>query len=100
MEPYMKLFLKQLEAYKSKCSGDIPIPLPELLWLCYTENDPVDDGRVKAVEQKLEPVFDALPFAVSNDVFMILYELVDTYRRAAFLDGIHMGLRLAKELPL
>ena len=100
MGNYYDLFLKQLEEYKAKCSGDIPIPLPELLWLCYTENDPVDDGRVKAVEQKLEPVFDALPFAVSNEVFMTLYELVDAYRRSAFLDGIHLGLRLAKELPL
>ena len=100
MEDYMQLFLKQLEAYKTQCRGDIPHPLPELLWLSYVENDPVDDGRVHNVEEKLSPIFEALPFDASNEVFVLIYDLVDAYRRSAFLDGIHMGLRLTKELQL
>ena len=98
MSNFLQQFYQQLAEYQKKCNAGEPIPILELLWQCYYNSVPVDDGRIKEIEKKLAPAFDVLPFEQSNEVFVLLYNLVDAYQRAAFLEGIQMGVQLTQEL--
>lgn len=100
MKNFKELFLQQLADYRAKCTDEEPIPILELLWENYYQTHPIDDGRIKEIEEKLSPTIDALPFEQSNDVFVLLYNLVDAYQRAAYLEGIQMGVQIATELSL
>ena len=93
-------FQQQLIEYQAKCSPEAPIPILELLWQCYYQAHPIDDGRIKEIEEKLAPTIDALPFEQSNEVFVMLYDLVDAYQRAAYLEGIQTGAQIINELSL
>ena len=100
MNNYLELFHKQLKDYEAKCSPEEPVPVLELLWMCYYQTNPVDDGRIKEVELKMAPAFAALSFDDSNDAFTMIGDLIDAYQRAAFMEGIQIGVQLVKELSL
>lgn len=98
MTNYYNLFHQQLAAYRSKCSEDVPIL--ELLWEYYSQENPMDSHRIRQIQEKLAPAFDALPFEESNDIFALLYDMVAAYQHAAFIEGIQAGAQLVKELSL
>ena len=100
MNNYLQQFHLQLAEYQKKCNAGEPIPVLELLWQCYYNSKPIDDGRIKEIEEKLAPAFDVLSFEDSNDAFTMIGELIDAYQRAAFLEGIQIGAQLTSELSL
>jgi len=91
-------FKSQLTDYHHKCGADQRLSLPELLWECYYQSDPVDDGRIRQAFAALEPVFLELDFDGSNLLWDNLDELITAHQRAAFLEGIHLGVQLADTL--
>lgn len=79
--------------------GDTDIhSLLEHLWRSYTEYNPVDSDTICAQLRTLEPIFEALPFEKSNELFNIVFTLCAAYERSAFLEGLHVGARLILEL--
>ena len=70
----------------------------DLLWEYYSQENPIRNHRIKQLEQKLAPAFEALSFEESTNTFTLLYDLVTAYQHAAFIEGICIGTRLQEEL--
>ena len=98
MNPYMKQFKKQLGEYTARCGCEEDIPVLELLWKCYFNTNPVDDGKIRRSECALQPVFSALSVDAADAIYDRITDFCIAYQRAAFLEGIRIGSRLASEL--
>ncbi len=72
--------------------------LSDFLWQYYIEYHPVTDTQVKHNELALEPFFRDLSMEASDDLFGLISDLCVSYQRAAFLDGVRLGIRLLQEL--
>ena len=70
----------------------------EFLWQCYSAAVPVDDGQIRTCEEALRPILQSLPYDASNILFDRIADLCTAYQRAAFLEGIALGVRLRWEL--
>lgn len=98
MNPYIDQLSRELREYQSKYGTNRCESTLELLWHCYAVSNPVDDGRVKAAECALRPVFEELSFDASNALFDLISDLCTAYQRAAFFEGILIGTHLSAEL--
>lgn len=98
MKHYLSLLEKQLNRYQANCGKEDTVPILDILWYCYFQENPIDDGQIRDAELALRPAFEALSLENSDALFDRLDGLISHYQRAAFLDGIHTGIRLAREL--
>ena len=98
MKNYLPLLEKQLQDYQAKCAGTDAIPVLEILWYCYFQENPIDDGLIRNAELELRPAFEALSFETSEALFSKLDDLIAHYQRSAFFDGLYTGAQLAKQL--
>lgn len=98
MNPYIEQLKQELLTYQAKCGADRELSILDLLWYCYSASNPVDDGRIRAAEGVLKPVFAELSFETSNGLFDHISELCTAYQRAALLEGILIGYQLSAEL--
>ena len=98
MNPYTQKLLTAIAAYEAKCCIDTPESILEGLWYNYSCQNPVDDGQIKAAEEKLSPVFAALSLENSDQVFDVIVELLNAHQRAAYLEGLRTGVHLLQEL--
>ncbi len=84
---------EQLKLYNNDSSKE-EIPILEILWDHYYQTTPIRSEQVRQVEDKLAPAFEVLSFEASNDAFALLYDLVESYQHAAFIEGIQVGLQI------
>lgn len=98
MNPYIDQLNRELREYQTKCGSNRCESVLELLWYCYSASNPVDDGRIKAAEGALWPVFEALSYEASNNLFDLVSDLCTAYQRAAFFEGVLIGSQISNEL--
>lgn len=70
----------------------------EMLWDCYTLYNPIESAAIQARLQELQPIMDVLTYQQENDLFTAVCGLCAEHERAAFLEGLRVGARLATEL--
>lgn len=99
MQQYHDQLQMELSQYLEKCGREEPGSILEFLLYCYLSSDPGDDGRIRQCEDALSPLFEKLSLENADKLFDVIAHLCTAYQRAAFLEGIQTGFRLAKELP-
>ena len=97
MNPYITKLKQELAAYEAVC-GNEGASILDLLWYCYSASNAVDDGKIKEAEAAISPVYHELSTDVSNMLDDLIGDLCTAYQRAAFLEGIQVGVRLVEEL--
>lgn len=70
----------------------------EMLYYYYTVANPVDNAVIRCQFKELNDILCRLSYADNEAVFALAGSLCAAHERQAFLDGIHVGLRLAAEL--
>lgn len=97
---YIEQLNQELADYASRYGVHRAESILDLLWYCYSAANPIDDGKIQAAEKALAPVFQELSFEASDALFDLVFELCTAYQRAAFLEGIQIGVQIATELGL
>ena len=72
--------------------------LLEMIYYFYTVNNPIDNGRIRCQFWELDQILSKLTLDENNKMFMLVSQLCTDYERQAFLEGIHVGLRLFQEI--
>ena len=98
MNPYTQKLLTAIAAYEAKCGITESDSILEALWYEYSCRNPVDDGQIRQAEKNLSPVFEALSMEASDRLFDQIVALLNAYQRAAYLDGLRIGVHLLQEL--
>ena len=98
MNLYITQLKAQLDEYTKQQGEADDLPILDYLWDLYSASNPVDDGQIRAHELALAPVFHALPFMASDTLFDLIADLCTAYQRAAFLEGLQVGVNLVAEL--
>ena len=96
MNPYIQQLKTELEQFTD--SGDFSVS--ELLWYCYSASNPIDDGLIKQRELALQPVFEELSNDSADKLFDLVTDLCFAYQRAAFMEGMNVGIRIQSELGI
>lgn len=61
---------------------------------CYLEDNPVSSKQIKSLQEEMGPYYENVPFAVSEQLFQLVYDLCSAYEEAAFHAGLLLGLHL------
>lgn len=64
----------------------------------YLEDNPISSEEIKKIEQEMGPYYENVPFATSERLFQLVYDLYDAYGESAFQAGFTMGLHLREEI--
>jgi len=72
--------------------------LLEMLYYYYTVANPVDNAVIRCQFKDLNDILCRLAINEQNAIFGIAGNLCVSHARQAFLEGIHVGARLAAEL--
>lgn len=70
----------------------------DYLTACYLEDHPISSERVKAIQDEMAPYYEGVSFAVSEQLFQLVYDLCGAYEDAAFREGLKVGLHLCNEI--
>ena len=98
MNPYTEKLKTAIAAYETNCGISPADSILEALWYDYSCGSPVDDGHIRTAEAALAPVFEELSVVSSDTLFDLITDQVTAYQRAAYLDGLRMGVHLMEEL--
>ena len=79
-------------------SESLPDSIPDLLYESYTQKRPIASQIMRESFQKLDKYLASLPEEAQNAVFQLFCSINSDNERLAFLEGIHVGAQLAKEL--
>lgn len=98
----MNPFSKKIRAFIAQSPpnlGDEDIhSLLEMLYLAYTELNPIDSQAIRNHFRQLEAFFAILSPEGSDQAFAVICRLCSEHERTAFLEGIQIGARLMTEL--
>lgn len=70
----------------------------EMLYYYYTVANPVDNALIRCQFKELDGILSRLSVAENDEVFSLTSALCMAHERQAFLEGIHVGMRLFSEL--
>lgn len=98
MNKYLAQLSKHLAAQKMEFHDWDADSLLEFLFCCYTEDHPLDNEKIQHCYEKMEPVFEGLPRDLSNQLFANIAAVCIEYELAAFIEGLHIGVALEREL--
>ena len=70
----------------------------EMLYIFYTECNPIQPQEHRHLNDTLVPYFRPLTLKEKDTVFMLVGDLLVQHERTAFLEGAKFGTRLAIEL--
>lgn len=98
----MQSFAEALKAYTrahpfDAGNGDAETVLDQL-YQAYTESHESDPPEISEGFRELEEFLESLPLPDRDTVFTLCCRLCTAYERKAFLDGLHYGVYLMKEL--
>lgn len=93
--------LKSFLAEQSPCFGyDDANSILEMLYYYYTVANPIDNALIRCQFKELKDTLCNLSLSQFEAIFSITGDLCVSHERKAFLDGIHVGLRLFDELSV
>ena len=98
MNPYIMKLKTYLDENPLDYSHSEVNSLLEVLYLFYTENNPVDRSVVKQHFSNLDWIFAELPLDKSDQLFGAICDLYAECERLAFVSAIQIGACLVKEL--
>lgn len=87
-----------LTAHKPEYGNSNVVSLMDMLYHHYTELNPIDSEKIRTSFQKLRKSFEYMDEDKFEIVFAIVSDLCIEQERVAFLEGMHVGMRLTKEL--
>ncbi len=91
--------LKSFLAEQTPCFGyDDANSILEMLYYYYTTANPVDSAVIRCQFKELNDILCRLTLKENDKVFSLACNLCVAYERQAFLEGIHVGMRLFTEL--
>ncbi len=70
----------------------------EMLYYYYTENNPIDNAVIRCQFKDLDHALSKLSWSENEQAFSLAVSLCCSHARQAFLDGVHIGMRLFTEL--
>ena len=91
----MKQYLKE---HPLKLGEENFSSIVEYLTECYLEDHPVSDEEILKIQKEMAPYYENVPFVTSERLFNMVYNLCGAYERAAFREGLLMGLHLFDEV--
>ena len=98
----MKLTTEKIRAYFESRQIDFSNTgaesLLDFIYQCYSEFYALDNEQIRACFADLEHFHDAMPIEESDQLFSLVARLCIEYERAAFTEGIHVGVQLMEEL--
>ena len=98
MHPYIDRLKEELDknppcyGYKNANS------LLEMLYMWYTEWNPINSQQIQRDYLDLEAQFCGAPEKRVDDVLDVITRLCRNHEQLAFLEGLRVGIRLANEL--
>jgi len=98
MNPYIQQVNQHLRDYAQQSSGAKAPAVLDLLWESYIGSNPMADTEIRQTLAALEPIHRALSIHDSDKLNDIILDLSYSYERAAFLEGIRIGVCLQTEL--
>lgn len=96
MNTNIERLITDLTEYEAKAG--LQESVLDLIWKYYLESNPVDDGLIRQREDAIEPIFQELSVKSADMLTGLIVDLCTAYQRAALLEGIHVGFRMAQEL--
>ena len=98
----MKLTAEKIKAYFERHKIDFnnagAESLLDFIYQCYSEIHSMDNEQIRACFADLEHFHEAMPLDESDRLFSLVARLCIEYERAAFTEGIHIGVQLMEEL--
>ena len=98
----MKLTAETIRAYFESRQIDFSnagtASLLDFIYQCYSEIHSMDNEQIRACFAELERFHDAMPLEESDRLFNLVARLCIEYERAAFTEGVHVGVQLMEEL--
>ena len=98
----MKLTAEKIRAYFETRKIDFSIlgaeSLLEFIYQCYSEIHSLDNKQIRACFADLEHFHETMSLDESDRLFSLVARLCIEYERAAFTEGIHVGVQLMEEL--
>lgn len=94
MDKYMECVRKFLAEHTPDYGYPDAHSLLEHIWCSYTQSNSVENEKIKKLFAELED----LALDQSEKMFDKIVELCEEYEHAAFLEGLHVGVRLICEL--
>lgn len=98
MEKYIKGLKKYMEELSKKEGCGEACNLLDYIIVGYLEDNPVSSRRIKEIEAEMAPYYENVSFDTSEKLFRFVYDLCGNYEKAAFREGVLVGLRLQKEM--
>lgn len=91
----MNKYTNQLKEYLSSRTLDYGYPdlhsLLEMLWNYYSQCNPIDSECIRTEILALQPIMDALPNDLSNQLFDVVFRLYEEIEHEAFFRGYPCG---------
>ena len=98
----MKLTAETIRAYFETHKIDFSIlgaeSLLDFIYQCYSEIHSMDNEQIRACFADLEHFHETMSLDESDRLFSLVARLCTEYERAAFTEGIHVGVQLMEEL--
>ena len=98
----MKLTAETIRAYFETHKIDFSIlgaeSLLEFIYQCYSEIHSLDNKQIRACFADLEHFYEAMSLEESDRLFSLVADPCIEHERAAFTEGIHVGVQLMQEL--
>lgn len=98
MNKYIEKLNQFLEQQVPDYGFDDVQSLLEMLYYYYTQANPIDTAVIHCQLKELDDILSKLSLAENNTVFLLTCDVCAEHERKAFLEGIHVGLRLFIEL--
>ena len=96
MNPYLEKLKANIEANPPNF-GDGESVLT-MLYECYNENNPYDNEQIRVDFHELYQQMNGMPLREMDQIVYPVCRLCRDHERAGFIEGIRLGVLLAKEL--
>ena len=95
MKSYFELLKAHIEANPPNC-GDGESVLT-MLYECHNENNPYDNEQIRADFNELYRQMNGMPLREMDQIIYPVCKLCRDHERAGFIEGVKVGIQLAKE---
>lgn len=94
MNRYIHQFQAYIEQHPTQRGHDDILSILELLYQCYTEQNPIDTDEIRAGFREIDRIISGLSVQDNDRVFTLVFQLCVQHERQAFLEGLRVGIQL------
>lgn len=98
MNYYVEKLNEYLENHTPNYGDEDIHNLLEMLYGAYIFSNPIDTEEIREQFQTLDNILNKLSFSDNTAVFLLTCDLCVAHAHSAFLEGVHVGLRLFSEI--